>query len=376
MGFGGSKLTREVGSMIPLPVSYGVEVDSGSYDTNMRIIWTPVFEQYIDIIPTETGQRWFWNDIRNQVAAHANYNPNVIYMCMFKGILDTGEGKWYQFTQPSIITQRIFLDPAENEWRFFWMPMSGAFWEDMQFVIAGAGSDTMEITEMRFVPCIPVVLGAGFEELDTNADEGSADIGNVKCIPIPEFTEVGACKLYDRPDQVTGDRIYSDSGLTNGDLSNGIDAVNGLVRIVVRVNRSRVLSETVEVGYSNFGYYEMIARFTLMSFNSPYNIEIVENTKEMIHLRIFSQDASFTIKMRRGSPTLEIESNVIDSSEGMINDIYFYYLTTRPEFAWIKDALLTEKDGVHSRIQTAGSPYEFDPANPTNHYAFIFRRFK
>lgn len=360
-------MTREVESVVALPPSRDILIDSGDYSTAESIIYEPVYEKTIEL-PFTGGEVASWA-VGAPFQAHDNYDPDVVWFAAFRASATTTGV--YQLDMAGHL-QWVYVDTVEK-WCFIWSPKSGDFIKSGDWSLA---SGTIDITKIVFMPCLPVVLGAGFENLDTDSDEDSSVIGKISYVPIPEFIDVGSCKLYDR---LATRRIYGETGLDERD---GCSFWNEKIRVIVKLDVAAAENyiQIRQMSFVGSGLaWREIGNISLEDMISdPYRLtlHILENKPEIIRVLILSEnptykDSSFEIILRRGENHVEIIHK-----DPILNPNL--ELSNATEFAWNDEATDALRAGVVAGgLYTTDRSEEFTLKNTTpvfsNHYGFLWK---
>jgi hypothetical protein len=357
-------MTREVESFVALPVSRNIETDDGDYDANEKLLYLPVYNKAIKL--TFAGDTNSWT-VGATLKAHADWHPDVVYVAFIK-CSDTVAG-YYQFSAP--FAQYIYVDTVAS-WRTVWQAHSGDWWSTYNWTLA---SGSITITEIHFVPCLPVITGVGYEALDTNSDEGSSVIGKISYTPISEFSDVGSCKLYNFYSQIQGDRIYGletpegfgQTGYWGAVISNDI------IKAEIILHKVSALSNLIKIYHMGIEDTTIFARYTIAdALTDPdvWNMIIISNSPELIHIRLRSESTNkiVDIKLRRGEQHLEINTDINGNC---------YFDDANLGWAWNDGKVDAIRDGVFAAdLYTANKIEQFrlDHTAPTNHWAFLWKK--
>lgn len=381
-------MTREVGSSISLPPARDVTVDTGIYEAEQQVVYMPQFDHYIELeyARSETNS---W-DVSDRLLAHPDFHPDGMYFVAIRG-KSTSAG----LRQFSEYTQYIYVDTTDK-WMFEWYPISG---RKLQTVYWQLSSGTMDIHKFIFFTCLPTVFGAGFDDLDTDADEESSVIGRIRYTVIPELVDVGACKLFIAENDVTGSRLYDEFGLvqmgkssSGGTNSYGCDIDNGIIKVnvllncndyegdIVRIYHKRFSGATVDWVYTGQIQLWVWSNPLITDFQTYPALKIIKNTPEKIHIlleRVEDGVASERLEfiIRRGDSHVEIKRNGIGTDFIMGGG----GADSPAEFGWNGDMTTDPlRQGVVAGGLYAGAIWDeqfylSDSTPTTNHYAYLWK---
>jgi len=236
--------TQESKARVGLPISTYMNVEEGTVtdiNSEKKTFYLPINHKVLTGTETGSGQEFLtYFGINEDVIKEAFYL--ITLKATFSGLNDIklchiGYGEGIGFTAKQ--SKYMLFDDGV-----------GAIKQTFDTLIKGynldgragtfrfqAGNGNVEW--IRAIPVIPIVVGAGFDEMDASADEGNTELGLVKYTPTPEAKGVGSCKLFDvraNPDI----QIYGfDSALTDADVyQKEFDMDNGFLKVEWKDNNN------------------------------------------------------------------------------------------------------------------------------------------